>query len=93
MKPSLFKNTNINPTNHNKKQTVVKEVTTNIEEVLDIIFKNKYPFNTKVLLETNNKKIETYLVKRNEKEVITLDEEIIPINEIINITIKKKDFF
>ena len=93
MKPSIFKNTNINPINHNKKQTIVKEVNTNIEEVLDIIFKNKYPFNTKILLETNNKKIETYLVKRNEKEITTLDEEIIPINEINNITIKKKDFF
>lgn len=93
MKPSLFKNTNINPIDHNKKQTIIKEINTNIEEVLNKIFKEKYPFNTKVLLKTNTKSIETYLVKRNDKEITTLDEEIIPIDELIDITIIKKDFF
>jgi hypothetical protein len=93
MKPSLFKNTNINPIDNNKKQTIVKEINIDIEEVLNKIFKEKYPFNTKVLLKTKTKEIETYLIKRNDKEIITLDEETIPINEIINIIIKKKDFF
>lgn len=93
MKPSIFKNKEINPINHNKKSTYIKQINVNVEEVLNIIFSNKYPFNTKVLLETTNKSLETYLIKRNDKEVTTLDEEIIPINEIINITIKKKDFF
>ena len=93
MKPSLFKNTNINPINHNKTQTIVKEINTDIEEVLNQIFKEKYPFNTKVLLKTNTKSLETYLIKRTEKTITTLDEEIIPINEIIDLNIKKKDFF
>ena len=93
MKPSIFKNKDIKLIDHNKKIVHVKEYNTNIEDILNEIFREKYPFNTKVLLETNNKSIETYLIKRNDKEVTTLDEEIIPINEIINITIKKKDFF
>lgn len=93
MKPSLFKNTNINPINHNKKQAIVEKINTDIEEVLNQIFKEKYPFNTKVLLKTNTKSLETYLIKRTEKTITTLDEEIIPINEIIDLNIKKKDFF
>ena len=93
MKPSLFKNTNINSINHNKKQAIVEKINTDIEEVLNQIFKEKYPFNTKVLLKTNTKSLETYLIKRTEKTITTLDEEIIPINEIIDLNIKKKDFF
>lgn len=93
MKQSLFKNTNINPINHNKKQAIVEKINTDIEEVLNQIFKEKYPFNTKVLLKTNTKSLETYLIKRTEKTITTLDEEIIPISEIIDLNIKKKDFF
>lgn len=93
MKPSLFKNTNINPINHNKKQAIIKEINTNIEDILNQIFNNKYPFNTKVLLKTNTKEIETYLIKRTKEAVTTLDEEKIPINEIIDLNIIKKDFF
>lgn len=92
-KPNIFKNKDINPIDHNKKLIHIKEVNTNIEEVLNKIFSNNYPFNTKVLLKTTNKEIETYLVKRTETTITTLDEEIIPINEIINIEIKRKDFF
>lgn len=91
--PSIFKNENINPIDHNKKTTYIKEVNINVEEILNKIFSNTYPFNTKVILKTNNKELETYLIKRNDTTITTLDEEIIPINEIINIEIKRKDFF
>ena len=90
--PSIFKNENINPIDHNTKITHIKEINTNTEEVLNKIFSNTYPFNTKVILKTNTKEIETYLIKRNDTTITTLDEEIIPINEIINIEIKRKDF-
>ena len=93
MKPSLFKNTNINPIDHNKKQTIIKEINTNIEYILNQIFNNKYPFNTKVFIKTNTKEIETYLIKRTEDTITTLDEEKIPINEIIDLNIIRKDFF
>lgn len=93
MKPSLFKNTNINPIDHNKKQTIIKEINTNIEDILNQIFNNKYPFNTKVFIKTNTKEIETYLIKRTEDTITTLDEEKIPISEIIDLNIIRKDFF
>lgn len=93
MKPSLFKNTNINSIDHNKKQTIIKEINTNIEDILNQIFNNKYPFNTKVFIKTNTKEIETYLIKRTEDTITTLDEEKIPINEIIDLNIIRKDFF
>lgn len=93
MKPSIYKNPNINPINHNKNKTIIKETNTNVEEELNKIFNGfSYPYNTKVILKTINKEIETYLVKRTKDSIITLDNEIIPIKEIINLSIKKKDF-
>lgn len=93
MKQSIFKNKSINPIDHNKKSTHVKEVNTDIKEELNEIFKNKYPFNIKVHIKTNNKEFNTYLVSRTQSTITTLNDEIINIDEIISIDIIKKDFF
>ena len=93
MKPSIFKNKEINPIDHNKKSTYIKTINTNIEEVLNEIFSYKTPFNIKVYIKTINKELNTYLVSKNEDTITTLHDEIIPINEIISIDIIKKDFF
>lgn len=93
MKPSIFKNKEINPIDHNKKSTYIKQVNTNIEEVLNEIFSYKTPFNIKVHIKTINNELKTYLVSRTKDTITTLHDEIININEIINIDIIKKDFF
>jgi len=93
MKPSIFKNKEINPIDHNKKSTYIKQVNTNIEEVLNEIFSYKTPFNIKVHIKTINNELKTYLVSRTNTTITTLHDEIININEIINIDIIKKDFF
>ena len=85
---SLFKNKNINPIDHNKKSTYVKYSNNNksINEVLDSIFNGiGNPYNIKVLIKTKNMTREVYLVYRNDKIVLTLDNEEIPIEEIISI--------
>lgn len=93
MKPSLFKNKDINPIDHNKKSTYIKQINTNIEEILKEIFNEKYPFNIKVHIKTINKELDTYLVSKTNNNITTLHDEIIPIDEIIDINIIKKDFF
>lgn len=93
MKPSIFKNKEINPIDHNKKSTYIKQVNTNIEEVLNEIFNEKLPFNIKVYIKTINNELKTYLVSRTKDTITTLHDEIININEIISIDIIKKDFF
>ena len=92
MKPSIFK-TEVNPINHNKKSTYIKQVNTSTEEVLNEIFNYKTPFNIKVHIKTINNELNTYLVSRKNNTITTLHDEIIPIDEIINISIIKKDFF
>ena len=93
MKPSIFKNKEINPIDHNKKSTYIKQVNTNIEEVLNEIFNYKTPFNIKVHIKTINKEFTTYLVSRTNTTITTLHDEIINTDEIISIDIIKKDFF
>ena len=93
MKPSIFKNTSINPIDHNKKSTYIKQINTNIEETLNEIFKEKYPFNIKIHIKTINKELDTYLVSRDNNSIKTLHDEIININEILELNIIKKDFF
>ena len=93
MKPSIFKNKEINPIDHNKKSTYIKTINTNIEEVLNEIFSYKTPFNIKVYIKTLNNELNTYLVSRTKDTITTLHDEIINIDEIISINIIKKDFF
>ena len=93
MKPSIFKNEKISPIDHNKKSTYIKNINTNIEEVLKEIFKTNLPFNIKVYIKTINTSLETYLVSRTNDTITTLHDEVIPISEIIELNIIKKDFF
>lgn len=87
--PKLFKNTNINPINHNKKQVYIKENNINIEEELNKIFNSiKNPYNTKVLLKTNNTSKETYIIYKSKDSITTLDNEVIPIKDITYLEIK-----
>ena len=68
MKPSLFKNTNINPIDNNKKKIYVKENN-----------------NKKAIIRTKNKTLETEILSKNNRYIITIDKEIIPIRDIIYI--------
>lgn len=87
--PKLFKNKNINPIDHNKKQVYVKEDNTSIEETLNNIFNGiGNPFNTKVLLKTKNTTKETYIAFKTNKSITTLDNEVIPIKDILYLEVK-----
>ena len=89
--PKIYKNNDINPKDNNKKICHLKEeIINNKEDILNEIFNGlSHPYNTKVLIKTNNKIYETYLVSKTKKNIITLDNEIIPIDSILNIEIKQ----
>lgn len=59
-----------------------------IRTVLDQIFSGiGYSYNIPVTIQTKNKTYHTSLIARTNLHVITLDNEVIPISEIVNISI------
>ena len=87
--PKIYKNNNINPKDNNKKICHLKEeIINNKEDILNEIFNGlSHPYNIEVLIKTNNKIYETYLVSKTKKNIITLDNDVIPIDSILNIEI------
>lgn len=62
------------------------------EEVLDEIFSGiGYAYNIPIIIKTKDQTFDTSLIARTKQKVITLDNEVIPIAEIISIK-KKKNF-
>ena len=89
--PKLYKNEN-NIKDNNKRDCLVKEeqiditINDNREKELNDIFNNRgFPFDKKVLIKTNDKTYKTYLVTKTENTVITLNDEVINIDDIISI--------
>ncbi|MBQ3297632.1 MAG: hypothetical protein IJG97_02370 [Bacilli bacterium] len=90
-KPKLFKNENVK-VNNNREACLLKNINNNdqnFEKVFDSIFNSfSNMYNTEVIVETKNKTYKTYLVARTNNNIMTINREIIPIKEIINIRIK-----
>lgn len=91
--PELYKNLNSKPMDNNKKVYYAKEKdtrtfqTTTITEELDSIFHSLgYSYNIPVKLVTKTKTIYTSLVARTKENVLTIDNQTIPISDIIEIT-------
>lgn len=87
---------------NNKKICYLKNATdqlesTNIEngsvlEKLDEIFSGLgYSYNRSVIIKTNQKEYNTSLIAKTKNNVITLENEIIPISDIITIKEKKNN--
>ena len=85
--PKLYKNIN-DIRDNNKKNCLVKEniINDNKEDELNNIFNtNGFPFDKKVMIKTNEKTYKTYLVSKKENTVITINDEIIDIEDIVSI--------
>lgn len=85
--PELYKNEKINFVDHNRKVYTIKEEKVDKEEnILDDIFNGiGHPYNQKVFIKTSKKTYETYLVSRTKQNVLTLENEVIPIQDILYI--------
>lgn len=77
-----------NPDLSNQKHTVHQST---VESTLDRIFSGiGYSYNIPVIIKTSSKIYDTSLVTKSSLNIITLDNEVIPISDIISIDIKNK---
>lgn len=98
--PKIYQN-NINKTIKNNKNVCYlkddvplpqKENTQSIETIIDKIFSGVgYSYNIPVLIETPTKVYDTSLVAKTSNNIITLDNEIIPLTSITALKIKDEN--
>ena len=84
--PSIYKNEINKKIKNNREVTYIKEEKQNINEIIDSIFNGVgYSYNIPLIITTKDKIYETSLISRNNKNINTLDNQSIPISEIITI--------
>ena len=84
--PSIYKNEINKKIKNNREVTYIKEEKQNINEIIDSIFNGLgYSYNIPLIITTKNKVYETSLISRTKTKINTLDNDSIPINEIISI--------
>ena len=92
--PKIYKEDNLQIKVNNKTKCIVElnneEYKENNLNVINDIFSGLgYPFNVLLTIKTKKEEKTTSLIEKTEKAIITLDNEIIPIAEILSITRKK----
>ena len=89
--PKLYKVDNNKIKDNNQRHcNIVKEEKINIKIQLDEIFSGVvYPYNISVEIITIDKKYETSIIARTKDHILTREDNIIPIKEIISIKKKK----
>lgn len=95
--PKIYQADILKEINNNKKRCyvsvespsiVIEESESNI--TIDEIFSGLgYPYNIPLIITTNTKKYTTSLIAKTKKNLITIDNELIPISEIVSIKKKK----
>lgn len=92
-RPHLFRNNINKEINNNMKVYYTNSYSENentIDEKLNkLLEKNGYIFNLDVIIKTNDSTYDTRLAGKIKNYLITLDNKIIPIKDIIEITEKK----
>ncbi len=87
--PKVFKNNITKPINNNK--TVYyganDRVADNKITDIDKLFKQNKIYRTNVKIKTDSKELETKIIGRSTKHLITINNELIPINSIISLEV------
>lgn len=87
--PKVFKN-NITKTINNNETVFYgnnDRSSTNQKENIDKLFKQNQIYRTKVKIKTSDKTIESKIIGRTSKHLITIDNELIPIDNINSLEI------
>ena len=67
-------------------RSINNNINTNIEEILDNLFKEDgYIFNKPLIITTKDKSYDTAIVKKTNNKIFTLTDDIIDISDIISI--------
>ena len=83
--PKVFKNSINKPINNNKKVFYGQRGIIEEEVKLDDLFKQNQIYRTDVIITLKDQKIEKKIIGRSQKHLITLDNELIAIDDIIKI--------
>lgn len=92
--PEVFQNNKINLDNNINNKQVKKNINTpiNIDAKLKRLFNStKYIYKLHVTIVKNNETIDTYIIGKTNNNLITLNNELIPIKDIIDIYEKIED--
>lgn len=97
-KPKVFKNTinkNIKNNEHifyskNKVNEEIKDSRNIIQKINDIFTSPNYVYKANVKIKTNDDFITTRIIGRNKDYIITIDNKLIPIKNILDIKSEKK---
>lgn len=93
--PKVYQNTIDKKINNNKEVSYIKNLTEksisidnkSVKETLNDIFNGfGYAYNIPIIIRTKEKTYETSLVTKTENNIVTLDNDVIPIDRIISIT-------
>ncbi len=87
--PKLYQNKFDKIINNNRNMCVVEENNEDVRDVLKYVYAGLGKYNTKVEIETYSNVYNTSLIYKSKDMVITKENNIIPVNEIKRITIKK----
>lgn len=83
--PKVFKNSINKPINNNKKVFYGNRSSIDEEVKLDDLFKQNQIYRTDVIITLKDQKIEKKIIGRSQKHLITIDNELIAIDDIIKI--------
>lgn len=94
--PKIYQNTINKNINNNKKVCYLKNIdeyqqeSKSIEDTLDTIFNGMgYAYNIPVVITTKNKVYNTSLISKTKDNIITLDNDVISLSEVLDIKIDK----
>lgn len=96
--PKIYQNEITKKINNNKTVCYLKEepldhytgIPTILEKIDQVFSGYGYSYNIPVTIKTTTNTYNTSLIAKTEKNIITLDNDIIPISEIIDFQITKK---
>ena len=87
--PKLYKNENITQT-HNKTYCYIKNTNEKLDDKLNKIFNGLgHSYNIPVIIKTKDKEYNTSLISRTNNRLITIDNDVIKIDDILYLDIKR----
>ena len=90
--PHIYQGNNRSYKRNNKEMCIVEEqeeINNNVEDTLRSIQTGIGEYNTRVLIRTDDREYDTRIISKGNKEVLTENNKLIPINKIVDIKIKK----
>ena len=90
--PKIYQSLNRSYIKNNKDMCIVEEqetINNNIEDTLRNVHTGLGIYNTRVLIKTNDRSYDTKIISKGNKDILTENNNLIPIKDIVDIKIKK----